>query len=218
MVFDGAGYLTLAASLVGVTSLIFAAKGNPAGQALMVVFSLLYGIISYTFSYYGEMLTYLGMTLPMSVSALISWLKNPYGDKHSEVRVGGVGRRELPFMLLSTVVVTAVFGLALAYFKTPNLLPSTISVTTSWLAVYLTFRRSPYYALAYAANDIVLITLWSLASAEDARYIPVVVCFSAFFLCDGYGFISWRRMRQRQRDAAEGDAVKGDRNSANAAE
>lgn len=59
--FDRENYLTLAASLVGVTSLIYNAKGNPFGQFLMVIFSLLYGIISYTFSYYGEMITYLGI-------------------------------------------------------------------------------------------------------------------------------------------------------------
>lgn len=33
----------------------------------MVLFSLLYGIISYAFAYYGEMITYLGMTMPMAV-------------------------------------------------------------------------------------------------------------------------------------------------------
>lgn len=38
----------------------------------MILFSLLYGIISFTFSYYGEMLTYVGMTMPMAVFALIS--------------------------------------------------------------------------------------------------------------------------------------------------
>lgn len=65
--FDWENYLTLAASLIGVTSLIFNAKGNPIGQVLMVIFSLLYGIISYTFAYYGEMVTYLGMTMPMAV-------------------------------------------------------------------------------------------------------------------------------------------------------
>ena len=81
-VFDRINYMTLCASLIGVTSLIFNAKGNPFGQLLMVVFSLLYGIISYTFSYYGEMITYLGMTMPMAIFALISWLKNPYnGNK-----------------------------------------------------------------------------------------------------------------------------------------
>lgn len=76
-IFDRTGYLTLTASLIGVTSLILNAKGNPVGQALMIIFSVPYGIISYSFSYYGEMITYLGMTGPMAVLALTSWLKNP---------------------------------------------------------------------------------------------------------------------------------------------
>ena len=84
-------------------------------------------------------------------------------------------------------------------FHTANLLPSTLSVTTSFLAVYLTFRRSAYFALAYASNDIVLIALWVLASLADTRYLSVVVCFAAFLVNDLYGFINWRRMKERQR-------------------
>ena len=58
--------LTLMAALIGVTSLIFAAKGNVWAQILMIMFSILYGIISYRFRYWGEMITYLGMALPMA--------------------------------------------------------------------------------------------------------------------------------------------------------
>ncbi|HIW08571.1 MAG TPA: nicotinamide riboside transporter PnuC [Candidatus Faecalibacterium intestinigallinarum] len=197
-IFDRESYMTLCASLIGVTSLIFNAKGNPFGQLLAVVFSLLYGGISYTFAYYGEMITYLGMTMPMAVFALIAWLRNPYNGNRAEVRVNAISRREAGWMCLGAAAVTAVFYFVLAYFRTANLLPSTVSVTTSFLAVYLTFRRSPYFALAYAANDLVLIVLWTLASAEDIRYISVVVCFAAFFANDIYGYISWQRMKLRQ--------------------
>ena len=88
--FDRTNYMTLCASIIGVTSLIFNAKGNPFGQFLMVIFSLLYGIISFTFSYYGEMITYLGMTMPMAVFALISWIKNPYTGNKAEVKVNDI--------------------------------------------------------------------------------------------------------------------------------
>lgn len=81
--------------------LIFNAKGNPAGQLLTVIFSLLYGSISFTFAYYGEMITYLGMTMPM-------------------------------------------------------------------------------------------------ASFADTWYISVVVCFIAFFINDMYGFVNWKKMKERQ--------------------
>jgi len=151
-VFDRENYLTLAASLIGVTSLIFNAKGNPFGQFLMVIFSVLYGIISFTFAYYGEMITYLGMTAPMAVFALISWLKNPYNGNKAEVKVNRLKLKEIIFMILLTAVVTLIFYFILAAFHTANLIPSTISVTTSFLAVYLTFRRSAFYAIGYAAN------------------------------------------------------------------
>lgn len=197
-IFDRINYMTLCASLIGVTSLIFNAKGNPFGQLLMVIFSLLYGIISYTFSYYGEMITYLGMTMPMAVFSLISWLKNPYNGNKAEVKVNSIEKRETVYMWIVTFAITFIFYFILKHFNTANIIPSTISVTTSFLAVYLTFRRNPYFALAYAANDVVLIILWILASVYDIRYISVVVCFVAFFTNDIYGFISWRKMKIRQ--------------------
>lgn len=196
--FKSESYLTLVASIVGVTSLIFCAKGNPFGQVLMIAFSVIYAVISFGFAYYGEMFTYLGMTLPMAVFSLISWLKNPYEENKSQVKVNSLKGKEIVFMLLLTAVVTVIFYFVLEKFNTANILPSTISVTTSFLAAYLTFRRSAYYALAYGANDIVLIVLWTLASVENNRYISVVVCFVAFFVNDIYGFISWCKMKKRQ--------------------
>ena len=208
-IFDCESPLTLLASLIGVTALIFNAKGNPIGQALMVIFSLLYGVISYGFAYYGEMITYLGMTMPMAIFSLISWLKNPYKGNKAEVEVNRIGKMEQILMWVLTFAVTTVFYYILEYFDTANILPSTISVTTSFLAAYLTFRRCSTFALAYAANDIVLIVLWVLASLSEIRYLSVVVCFVAFLFnvlgsipafFSFYGYISWQRMQNRQQN------------------
>ena len=196
--FDRVNFVTLAASLIGTTSLIFNAKGNPIGQALMIVFSLLYGVISYTFSYFGEMITYLGMTGPMALFAFVSWLRNPYNGNRAEVAVNRLGKWELVLMYVLTAVVTVGFYFILDYFNTANMIPSTLSVTTSFLAVYLTFRRSPYFALAYAVNDVVLIVLWTLAALEDISYLSVIICFVMFLVNDLYGFVSWKRMEKRQ--------------------
>ena len=196
--FDRVNFMTLAASLIGTTSLIFNAKGNPIGQALMILFSLLYGVISYTFSYFGEMITYLGMTGPMALVALISWLRNPYNGNHAEVAVNRLENQELAVMFGLTALVTVVFYFILDLFGTANMIPSTLSVTTSFIAVYLTFRRSPYFALAYAANDVVLIVMWTLAAVEDMSYLSVIICFVMFLVNDLYGFVSWKRMEKRQ--------------------
>jgi len=197
VVFDGKDWLLLCASLVGVTSLIFNARGYAVGQALMVVFSCLYGIISYRFAYYGEMATYLGMTGPMALAALISWIRHPYKGGR-QVEVNRIGRLEICLMFVVAVPVTVVFWFILSALGTANIVPSTVSVTTSFIAVYLTFRRSEFFALAYAANDVVLIVLWVLAALESSQYWSVAVCFVAFLFNDFYGFIRWRRMRVLQ--------------------
>lgn len=197
-VFDTENYLTLVASLIGVTSLIFNAKGNPFGQFLMVIFSIFYGFISFNFAYYGEMATYLGMTAPMAIFALISWLKHPYNGNKAEVKINRLKLREIIFMIFLTSVVTWGFYYILKTFHTTNLIPSTISVTTSFLAVYLTFKRSAFYAVAYALNDIVLIVLWILATLSNISYLSVVTCFVVFLVNDVYGFINWSKMQKKQ--------------------
>lgn len=199
LVFEGDNILVLLASLVGVTFLIFLAKGNPIGQVLTIVFSVLYGCISYSFSYYGEMVTYLGMTMPMAFISLLSWLRHPHQGNRAEVEVNDLTKSGIVAMSALTIIVTVVFYFILRWFHTAMLVMSTLSVTTSFLAVYLTFRRSHYYALAYAVNDLVLIILWSYATMQQRSYASVLVCFVVFFFNDVYGFVSWRRMKQRQR-------------------
>lgn len=190
--------LTLIASLLGVTALIFIAKGNVIGQFLIIVFSILYGLISYNFRYYGEMITYVFMSLPAAIVACISWLNNPSKKGAREVKVDEMTKGKWILAGVLSVVVTVVFYFILKHFNTENLLVSTISITTSILASTLLVFRSPYYALAYAANDIVLIVLWICAAVESLTYLPMVVCFAAFLCNDTYGFINWKRMQKRQ--------------------
>lgn len=197
-VFDRENYIMLAAAVIGATYLIFNAKGNPIGQVLLVIFSVLYGLISYNFSYYGEMVTYLGMSTPMAILALISWFRNPYEGNRAEVKINSLKKKEIVFMFVLTAVITFIFYFILKFFHTANLIPSTVSVTTSFLAVYLTFRRSRYFTLAYAANDIILIFLWVLATLSEKKYMSVTICFAMFLVNDIYGYVNWTKMQKRQ--------------------
>lgn len=198
LLFDRGNFLALTASLIGVTALIFCARGNPIGQGLMIIFCIIYGIISLSYSYYGELMTYMLMSLPMATVSLISWLRHPYGTGHAEVKTNRISKKEFSCLCLATALITFIFYFLLKYFGTANLLPSVCSVATSFFAAYLTFRRSPYFALAYAVNDIALIILWTLAVFDDISYISVIVCFAVFLVNDLHSFISWKRMEARQ--------------------
>ena len=184
--------LTLVAACVGITSLVFAAKGNVWAQILMIIFSILYGIISWRFHYWGEMITYLGMTMPMAIWSTITWLKNP-AKNGKEVAIQELRLKHIVWLVLFGTITTIVFYYILAVLNTPNIVFSTISITTSFLAAALTMLRFSYYEFGYALNDTVLIILWMFASLKNPAYIPVTINFAIFFFNDMYGFICWKK-------------------------
>ncbi len=196
LIFRSENLMTLVASLIGVTALIFVAKGDVLGQILTIVFSLLYSLISFGFAYYGEMITYMGMTAPIALLSVITWLKNPYSEK--QVKIRKLNSKQYILLLIVSLFVTWIFYYILLYFNTSNIVFSTISVTTSFLASSLMMLRDSYYALAYAANDLVLIVLWVMATLENISYVSMIACFSIFFINDIYGYINWSRMKKIQ--------------------
>ena len=199
--FAGVEPVSALASLIGVTSLIFIAKGMVIGQVLTVVFSVFYGIVSLWFRYYGEMITYLCMTAPMAVLAIFTWLKHLAENGSGEVAAARLTRKRVILMIVFTLVTTSAFWFILGWLGTANLTVSTISVATSFIASYLTWCRSPYYALGYAANDIVLIILWTLAAVKDISCLAMIACFAAFLANDIYGFVCWKRRIGLQENA-----------------
>ena len=200
LITNSSDYLSLVGSLIGVTALIFLAKGYVIGQILIILFSVFYGIVSFYTRYYGEMITYLCMTAPMAVVALIQWVKNPFNGT-KEVKVSNVSKSHIVIMSISCMIVTALFYYILKAMGNASLVVSTISISTSYIAAYLTALRSPYYAIGYACNDVVLIALWVMASIKNPDSIPMVSCFITFLINDLYGFYSWKKMERKQKSA-----------------
>lgn len=191
------GLIATIASLLGVTALIFIAKGMVTGQFFIIAFALLYGIVSFKAKYYGEAITYVGMSLPMAVVSTVSWLKHPHKDS-DRVEVANMTAKKLALIMVATVFVTTVFFFVLKALGNASIYISTLSIATSFIAASFTFLRSPYYAAAYAVNDVVLIVLWSIASFKEISNLSLVFCFIMFFINDLYGFYNWKKMQKEQ--------------------
>ncbi len=197
--FGNTDYIQLATSIIGVTSLMLVSKGTPIGQITTILFSVFYGIVSYSTQYYGEMITYLGMTTPIAIVALISWFRHPSKGNANEVEINELKPKEYVFCLLIGLAVMCGFYFILKALNTHNLIISTISVFTSFLAAYLTARRSRFYAFGYALNDIVLITLWAMAMKDNFNYVATLITSIIFLVNDIYGFINWSRTLKKQK-------------------
>lgn len=192
-------YLNLIASLLGITALVFLAKGNIIGQFLTIIFSTMYAYISFDCQYYGEVATYLFMTAPIAFASIVSWAKHPFQGKKDEVEINEIPKKEYLLIFSLSILVTFIFYFVLNWLGTDNICVSTLSVFTSFTASYLMFRRSRFYAIAYALNDVVLITLWVVKTIRNINYITVVICFIMFFVYDMLGFINWTKRMIAQR-------------------
>lgn len=190
--------ISLITSVFGVTALIFVAKGMVIGQLLCVFFSAFYGIISYKYAYYGEMITYLCMSTPIAVASVISWLRHPFEDS-PVVEVSKISKKCKIGLIVLAPTVTILFYFILKYLGTANLFVSTLSVATSFIAAYLTYFRSSFYAIGYSINDIVLIVLWVSAAFKDISSAPMILCFVAFLVNDLYGFYNWEKLKKQQK-------------------
>lgn len=195
--------LSLIDSLIGVTALIFVAKGYILGQVMTVAFAVLYGVISLRFHYYGEVITYLCMSAPAAVAATVMWIRHRYRGTAQVTVARQLRLWQFGLLALLTAAVAVGFYFILGALGTANLVVSTVSVATSFMASCLVFLRSPYYGLAYGCNDVVLIVLWLLAAMKDISYLPMLFCFVMFLANDLYGFFNWLRLRKTQAADAE---------------
>jgi nicotinamide mononucleotide transporter PnuC len=138
------------------------------------------------------------MSAPIAIASVVSWFRNPVQKGKSEVKVNNLKAREYVFLFVLTCIVTVIFYFILKACNTALLIWSTVSVFTSFFAAYLTMRRCEYYALAYTANDIVLIIMWSVAAVQNKSYVSVIICFLVFLVNDLYGFFNWSKMKKAQ--------------------
>ncbi|MGN1276431.1 MAG: nicotinamide mononucleotide transporter [Floccifex sp.] len=105
MIIGNIDSLIIVTTWIGATALILAAKGNVWSQIMTIVFSIFYAIISYRFHYWGEMITYLGMTLPMAIWSAITWIQNP-SENGKEVKIQKLDLKHIIWLLISGALVT----------------------------------------------------------------------------------------------------------------
>lgn len=189
--------LNLISTTLGVTCLIFMAKGNVWGHVFSIIFCFLYAVQSYLEKYYGEIIISMVMTLPLAVFSIYTWLKNPFKKGENVVKIKILSLKEKVLLFILAIAVSLVFYFILKALGTESLTVSTISVFTSFLASYLLLRRNSFYAVAYMLNDIVLITLWTIATIKQLSNISILACFLTFFFNDLYAFVKWK-IRERE--------------------
>ena len=195
-----ADLLTTACSIIGINTALLLAKGKNLGQLLGILITLLYSILSFKNKYYGEVLIYVFLMLPMFVVGTFSWIKHQ-NKKTNSVEINNIKAKE--WIIVSIVFIGVFIGIyyVLKAFNTNELIVSTASVLASLFAVYLQVRRSKYSFSFYIVNDIILFILWGTPVFKgNYTLIPMLLNPVFNFINDLYGFYYWRKTEKIQKN------------------
>lgn len=194
-------WIDLGYTLLYFWTALLLAKGKYACYIIGIISTFFYAYVSYSNSYYGEVIIAMCCTLPLMIIGLINWLKHQ--DNTNTVIIKEITKKELLLVLLSQVVMFVGYYYLLKVFNTNNLLVSTFSIVASIIATYLTARRSEYGFVGFIINDIILITLWSIpVISGNCNLIPVLLCPVLLLINDIYGVYNWRRIKNKQKIGA----------------
>lgn len=190
--------LTISCSIVGIVTALLLAKGKNLGQIFGLLITILYSIVSFKNKYYGEVLIYAVLMLPMYIIGIITWI-NHKNEKTNSVDINNIKKKE--WLIVTFIFIGVFVGIyyLLKTFNTNELYLSTISVIASLFAVYLQIRRSKYSFSFYIVNDIILIFLWGVPVVHG-NYIlfPMMLNPTINLINDSYGFYNWKRTEKIQ--------------------
>lgn len=204
IIFNGTVIDTLYTSLYLITALLMS-KGKVESYFVGFVSVFFYGIVSYNQGYYGELIITVFLTFPIMIIGIISWLRHQ--DKEDDtVIISSLSKKEITIVLLSQLVLFWIYYFILKAFNTDLLVISTISVVTSVLASYFEARRSELSLFCYIANDLVIITLWSIPIINgQTEIISVLVGPILLLINDIYGSYNWNKLKKQQKEKGMGE-------------
>ena len=192
--------LTIITSIVGIICALLLAKGFVLGQFFGVAIVVLYSIVSFKNAFYGEMIIYIVIMLPMYIWGIVEWVKHK-NNKTESVEVNSIKWKEWLIVSFCAVAIFVGFYFLLKALNTSELIVSTLSVVDNVFAVYLLARRSKYGFVSYIVNDLILIVLWGIPVLYGNLLVLAMLINPIVNLVnDSYGVINWTRLQKKQKD------------------
>ena len=191
--------LTTISSITGIITALLLAKGKNLGQVFGILITILYSIVSFKNRFYGEVIIYIFLMLPMYLIGIVSWIK--YHNKETNtVQINKINNKE--WLLVSIISIFGFIGiyLLLKIFNTNELTVSTISVIVSLFAIYLQVRRSRFSFYFYIINDFILMTLWGIPVIKGNKLVlPMLFNPIINLINDIYGVYNWKKIERKQK-------------------
>ena len=192
--------LGIAASLTGVTCVIFCGKGKISNYIFGTVNVLLYSYIALKARFYGEVMLNMLYYFPTNILGWFMWRKNMDSDTGEVVK-----KRMTVSQDILTVIVSAagIAGYSYVLKLLGGNLPLIDSMSTvlSVIAQILMIKRFTEQWIVWILVDAVSVIMWVTAFLRGDADIAMVLMWSVYLLNAIFMFVKWYK------DSAENKAA-----------
>ena len=195
----GSSVIECITAVLSIVVAVLFTKGFYWGYILAIINLCFYSIVEYGAGFYGELFINWGLYFPMYVFGLFEWLKHQDKEKSTIIIRKKMSKKEYIILIASQVVCCVPYYFILASLNATNPIVGALSIAASFVAAYLSARRSLYCFVGYIVNDLVCIVLWTVQTITvDISCITVLLSPALLLLNDIYGVFSWYKLRKQQ--------------------
>lgn len=192
-------WLVTICSISGVIMTLLLAKGKVSGQAIGIATTILYTILAFSQKYYGEIIIYIFIMLPLRIVGIILWLKHQ-NKKDAVITIRKLDKKEWIWTFFSLTITTFGFYFLLRAFNTNQLIISTGSAVTGVFASYFLAIRNKHGFTFFIINDLVRFILWIIPSIKgNWSLLPIAITCLIYFMNDLYGLYNWQKIEKEQK-------------------
>jgi len=201
---SGEFVMSLAAAVLGCLAAVFTGQGKLGAFVFGFMNSVLYGLISFGYGYYGEVMVKFLVFIPLNVYGFTVWIRhiNPLGNEASKRSLSLKGRLWLVF---AVSLLTGGYGVLLSFLKGYYPFWDGFTTIMATVALVLCIMRYSEHWILWMIINAVSVGLWA-APFLDGRGQPVAVLLMwCFYLINSVVmYIRWLRRERLEREFSQG--------------
>ncbi|AJI48085.1 nicotinamide mononucleotide transporter [Francisella philomiragia] len=205
---SGSSAFILIFSVISITNLILAAKGKVFNYVLGFIAAVMYAVISYQNQVYGQLLLAVLFLCPIQFYGWYNWTRPKNTTKEKHIKIKKLTRLQFISILAFIAVVSTIYGyfvLHLYFGQNVGLVADAIVEVTSIIAFILTVLLFKEFWILWLAVDVLTISIWVdgiLDSAITIAIIPVIITKIVALINAIYGYITWRKNYNLQKQSS----------------
>ena len=179
-------------STTGVACVVCTGKGKLSAYIFGLINSILYAIIAFKATLYGETMLNALYYVPMQFIGFYIWSKNMNDDTHEVVKkhMKGMGRI---WMLLAMIVGTFVYGLLLKHLGDAMPFVDAFTTVSSVVAMVVSVRMFSEQWWIWIAVDVMSVIMWGIAYSNGNDSIATLLMWIIYLATGIVMCIKWER-------------------------